>query len=466
MQPVSPFETGFFVCLARKGEKSMSVENEKRNPDAVLDIHEKPKVSQWLGLSLQHLFTMFGATVLVPILVGLDPGIALLSSGLGTIVYIITTKGKIPAYLGSSFAFIAAMKMLMNSDGYPAIAQGAITTGCVYLIVAFIIKKIGSSWLDKVLPPIVVGPVVMVIGLGLAANAANNAMFDANGEYSPKFIAVALITLIATIIFNMWLKGFLGLLPILLGIIFGYLVALAFGIVDTDVIAQAHWFSLPDFQIIGLTYKPKFYISAIVTMAPIAFVTMTEHIGHLMVLNKLTKRNFFEKPGLPTTLTGDGLAQIVAGLVGGPPVTSYGENIGVLAITRVHSVFVIGGAGVLAILLGFVGKVSAVILSIPNPVISGISFILFGVIASSGLKILIDNRVDFDKKRNLIIASVILVVGIGGLIFKVGVFELSGMALATLFGILLNLVLPDKAKSEQVEAENEAALEDEYENII
>lgn len=420
----------------------------KRNPDVVLDVHEKPKASQWLGLSLQHLFTMFGATVLVPILVGINPSIALFSSGLGTIVYLITTKGKIPAYLGSSFAFIAAMKMLMESDGYPAIAQGAITAGIVYLIVAFIVKKIGSAWLDKILPPIVVGPVVMVIGLGLASNAASNAMYDTNGEYNPTFIAVALLTLGVTICFNMWLKGFLGLLPILLGIIVGYFIALMFGIVDTEPIKQASWFSLPDFQVMGLTYQPKFYLGAVTTMAPIAFVTMTEHVGHLMVLNKLTKQNYFENPGLTRTLTGDGLAQIAAGLVGGPPVTSYGENIGVLAITKVHSVFVIAGAAVLAILLGFVGKVSAVILSIPNPVIAGISFILFGVIAASGLKILIDNQVDFDKKRNLLIASVILVVGIGGLLFKVGAFELSGMALATLFGIVLNLILPETAKSE------------------
>lgn len=423
--------------------------NEFRNPDAVLDIKDKPKPLQWFGLSLQHLFTMFGATVLVPILVGIDPGIALLSSGLGTLVYMATTGAKIPAYLGSSFAFIPAMQMLMESDGYPAVAQGAITTGLVYIIVSYIIKKIGSEWINKVLPPIVVGPVVMVIGLGLAGNAAKNAMYDAAGTYDAKLILVALVTLALTIIFNMFLKGFMGLLPILLGIISGYLFALMMGVVDTAPIAAAPWFALPNFEVPFINYEPKLHIGAIMTMAPIAFVTMTEHIGHITVLNKLTKRNFFESPGLSKTLLGDGLAQITAGFVGGPPVTSYGENIGVLAITRVHSVFVLGGAAVLAIILGFVGKVSAVILSIPGPVISGISFILFGVIAASGLKILIDNQIDFDKKRNLIIASVILVVGIGGLMFKVGPFELSGMALATLFGIFLNLILPEKALSEQ-----------------
>ena len=411
-------------------------EKEFRNEDAVLDIKDRPQAFHWVGLSLQHLFTMFGATVLVPILVGIDPGIALVSSGLGTMVYLITTKGKIPAYLGSSFAFIAAMQMLMKSDGYPAIAQGAMTTGLVYLIVSLIIKKIGSDWLDKILPPIVVGPVVMVIGLGLAANAANNAMYN-NNVYDFKYIAVALITLGLTIFYNMFFKGFLGLIPILLGIVSGYLVALAFGIIDLTPIKEAAWFALPNFEVPFVQYEPKLYLNAITTMAPIAFVTMTEHIGHLMVLNKLTKRNFFQDPGLSKTLMGDGLAQIVAGFVGGPPVTSYGENIGVLAITRVHSVF------------GFVGKLSALILSIPGPVISGISFVLFGVIAASGLKILIDNKINFDKKKNLLIASVILVIGIGGLVFKVGTFELSSMALATVLGIVLNLILPENARSEE-----------------
>ena len=423
-------------------------EKEFRNEDAVLDIKDRPQAFHWVGLSLQHLFTMFGATVLVPILVGIDPGIALVSSGLGTMVYLITTKGKIPAYLGSSFAFIAAMQMLMKSDGYPAIAQGAMTTGLVYLIVSLIIKKIGSDWLDKILPPIVVGPVVMVIGLGLAANAANNAMYN-NNVYDFKYIAVALITLGLTIFYNMFFKGFLGLIPILLGIVSGYLVALAFGIIDLTPIKEAAWFALPNFEVPFVQYEPKLYLNAITTMAPIAFVTMTEHIGHLMVLNKLTKRNFFQDPGLSKTLMGDGLAQIVAGFVGGPPVTSYGENIGVLAITRVHSVFVIGGATVFAVALGFVGKLSALILSIPGPVISGISFVLFGVIAASGLKILIDNKINFDKKKNLLIASVILVIGIGGLVFKVGTLELSSMALATVLGIVLNLILPENARSEE-----------------
>ncbi len=419
-----------------------------RNPDVILDIQDKPKPLPWAGLSLQHLFTMFGATVLVPILVGIDPGIALLSSGVGTLAHMFITKGKIPAYLGSSFAYITAMKLLNETDGYGAIAQGAVATGLVYVVVSMVIKKFGSDWINKLLPPIVVGPVIMVIGLGLATSTASNAMYDASGDYSFKYIAVALITLIVTLFFNMYLKGFLSMIPILLGIITGYLVALAFGIVDVSIITSAHWFSMPSFEIPFVNYNPKLHLGAIATMAPIAFVTMTEHIGHLMVLNKLTKRDFFKDPGLSKTVLGDGVAQIAAGLLGGPPVTSYGENIGVLAITKVHSVYVIGGAGVFAIILGFIGKITALIHSIPAPVISGVSFILFGVIASSGMKILIDNKVDFDQKRNLLIASVVLVVGIGGLTFNFGALALEGMALATIFGILMNLLLPQKAKSE------------------
>lgn len=427
-------------------------EKEFHNDDVILDIHDKPKFFQGLGLSLQHLFTMFGATVLVPIMVGIDPGIALISSGLGTLVHMTVTKAKIPAYMGSSFAYIAAMQMLMKSHGYRAVALGAITTGLVYVVVAMIVKRIGSGWLDKVLPPIVVGPVVMVIGLGLAANAASNAMYRTVGSeqiYDVKYVIVALITLAAVIFFNMYMKGFWGLIPILLGIVVGYLVSLAMGIVDVQPIMDAKWFQIPNLHVPFVDYQPKFYLEAVTVMAPIAFVTMTEHIGHLMILNKITKRNFYQEPGLHRTLLGDGLAQITAGFVGGPPVTSYGENIGVMTLTKVHSVYVIGGAAILAILLGFVGKISALIHSIPSPVIGGISFILFGVIAASGLRILIDNKIDLEKKRNLIISSAVLVVGIGGLILKIGTFALSGMALATVIGIILNLILPKEARSEQ-----------------
>ncbi|QGP75503.1 solute carrier family 23 protein [Tetragenococcus halophilus] len=426
----------------------MADKNEFRNPDAILDIKDRPKFLPWIGLSLQHLFTMFGATVLVPILVGLDPSIALFSSGVGTLLYILITKGTVPAYSGSSFAFITAIQSLMGSSGYPAVAQGIIYSGIVYLIVAFIIAKAGSDWIDEVLPPIVVGPVIMVIGLGLAQNAAENAMFN-EGNYDAKYFLVALVTLAITIFFNMFLKGFLSLIPILLGIIGGYLFALVVGIVDLEAVKAAPWFQVPDFQFMFVDYNFHFSLAALISMAPIAFVTMTEHMGHLMVLSKTTKRDFFKSPGLKKTLFADGLSTIIAGFIGGPPTTSYGENIGVLAITKVHSVFVLGGAALLAVLFSFVGKISSLIYSIPTPVIGGISFLLFGVIASSGLRILIDNQIDFDKKRNLMITAAVLVIGIGGAYLKIGSFELTSMALATVIGIILNLVLPVKARSEE-----------------
>ncbi|MHC9532647.1 uracil permease [Dellaglioa sp. BT-FLS60] len=419
-----------------------------RNEDAVLDIHDKPSFGQWMGLSIQHLFTMFGATVLVPILVGLNPSIALFSSGVGTLVYIGITNGKIPAYLGSSFAFIAVMQMLMKTSGYPAVAQGTISAGLVYLIVSIIIGKAGSGWLDRVLPPVVVGPVVMVIGLSMATTAANNAMLK-SGTYDIKYVWVAIFTLAITIFFNMYLKGFISLIPILLGIVCGYLMAVLCGIVDFSTVEKAHWFTLPAFNVAFVNYQPKIYWSAIIGMAPIAFVTMTEHMGHIMVLNKLTKRNFFKDPGLNRTLLGDGLSSIIAGFVGGPPTTSYGENIGVLAMTKVHSIWVIGGAAFFAIVFSFVGKISALIQSIPGPVIGGISFLLFGVIASSGLRILIDNKIDYDKKRNLMITASILVLGIGGMYLKIGDLQLTSIALATVVGIALNLILPKEAKSEK-----------------
>lgn len=415
--------------------------------DVILDVDQRPTPGHWLGLSLQHMFSMFGSTVLVPILVGLNPGIALFSSGVGTLMYLLITKHKIPAYMGSSFSFIVPMLALMKTTGYPGIAQGTIAVGCVYLIVSLIVSAIGSAWIDRVLPPIVVGPIVMVIGLSLAGTAAKDATMNGT-HYDLKYFVVALLTLLITIIFNMYFKGFLGLIPILLGIISGYVIACLFGIVDFSGVQAAHWFSLPAFQIPFVSYHPQFYWGAILSMAPIAFVTMTEHLGHIMVLDELTGRNYFKDPGLNHTLAGDGTASIIAGFVGGPPVTSYGENIGVLAITRVHSVYVLAGAAVFAIFFSFVGKLSALIESIPAPVIGGISFLLFGVIASSGLRVLIERHVNFDKKRNLMIASVILVIGIGNAYLQLGQYQFSGLAVAAVLGIILNLVLPEEARSE------------------
>lgn len=424
-----------------------------RNEDAVLDIHDRPKTWQLFGLSIQHMFAMFGSTVLVPILVGLNPGIALFSSGVGTLLYILITQAKIPAYMGSSFAFIVPMMALMKTTGYPGIAQGTISVGVVYLIVALIISHFGSDWLDKILPPIVVGPIVMVIGLSLAGTAAKDAtmrqLTATKSVYDLKFFAIALLTLLVTIGFNMYLKGFIGLIPILLGLIVGYIIALAFGVVDLTPVQNAKWLQIPYFEIPFVTYKWKFDLGAVLSMAPLAFVTMTEHTGHIMVLNTLTKRNFFKNPGLHRTLSGDGLASMVAGIIGGPPVTSYGENIGVLAVTKVHSVYVLGGAAISAIVFSFIGKLSALIQSIPSPVIGGISFLLFGTIAANGLRILIDNQIDFNKKRNLMIASSILVIGIGNASLNISTLSFSGLAVATVLGIVMNLVLPNLAASEK-----------------
>ncbi|GKT02482.1 uracil-xanthine permease family protein [Furfurilactobacillus sp. WILCCON 0119] len=426
-------------------------QKEFHDDTAVLDIHDRPRFWPWVGLSLQHMFSMFGSTVIVPLLVGLSPSIALFSSGVGTLLHIMITQRKIPAYMGSSFAFITPMLALMKTTGYPGIGQGVVAVGVVYLIVALLIGMIGSNWVDKVLPPIVVGPIVMVIGLSLAGSAATDAMMK-NGHYNLEYFMIALATLLLAILFNMFLKGSLGLIPVLLAIVCGYVISVFAGIVDLHAIAVAPWFKLPAFQIPGLTYHFHLEWGAIVTIAPIAFVTMTEHMGHIMVLDNLTHRNFFKDPGLQRTLAGDGTASIVAGLLGGPAVTSYGENIGVMAITKVHSVYVLMGAAMFAIIFAFINKLNVLIMAMPLPVIGGISFLLFGTIATSGVSVMVDHQIDFGKKRNLMIASAIMVIGIGNAYLQLGSFQFTGLALATVLGIVLNLVLPETAASERNQA--------------
>lgn len=412
-----------------------------KNSDTILDVNDKPGFWLWVGLSLQHMFSMFGSTVIVPLLVGLSPSIALFTSGVGTLIHILVTQKKIPAYMGSSFAFIVPMKYLMQVTGYPGIAQGVIAVGVIYLVVALIVAMIGSEWIDKLLPAVVVGPVVIVIGLSLASSAANDAMLN-NGNYDYKYVFVALITLLLAIFFNIYLKGFLGFMPILLAIVCGYVLSIAMGLVNLSTIANAPWFAMPKFEIPFVSYNVKFEWGAIIAIAPIAFVTITEHLGHLMVLDELTGRNYFKNPGLNRTLTGDGLASMFAGLVGGPAVTSYGENIGVMAITKIHSVYVLIGAAVFAILFSFVNKLNMLIMQMPLPVIGGISFLLFGTIASSGIKIMIENQIDLANKRNLMIVSTILVIGVGGFMIKIGTLPLNGLAVSVILGILLNIVLP------------------------
>ena len=397
------------------------------------DVNDMPKPGLLVGLSFQHLFAMFGATVLVPILVGIDPAIALFSSGLGTLAHLTVTKYKIPAYMGSSFAYIAAMQTLMKTDGIAAVAQGAMAGGLVYLLVALIVKYAGKDWIDKVLPPIVVGPIIMVIGLNLAANAVNDAT-TLNKSYSIYALLISMVTLFAVILFNMYGKKIIGVIPILLGLIVGYIFSAVLGLltghsfINFSEVAAAHWIQVPNFDIPFVDYGFKLYL------------------GHVMVLNSLTERDYFKDPGLDRTLTGDGLAQIIAGFFGAPPVTSYGENIGVMALSKVYSVYVIAGAAVIAVLMSFIGKLSALLHSIPTPVLGGLSIALFGVIAASGLKILVEHKIDFDNKKNLLIASVILVSGIGGLMIDLGGLQITGVASSTILGILLYQILPDPKK--------------------
>ncbi|WP_143415862.1 solute carrier family 23 protein [Geobacillus sp. E263] len=411
----------------------------------VLDIQDRPSPMQWLTLSLQHLFAMFGATILVPYLVGLSPSIALISSGLGTLAFLMITKWQVPAYLGSSFAFIAPIIAAKTAGGPGAAMIGSFLAGLVYGIVALVIKKAGYRWIMKLLPPIVVGPVIIVIGLGLANTAVNMAMNNPDGKYSFTYFSVALVTLAATIICSVFLRGMLSLVPVLAGIIAGYVYALIVGVVDFSKVVEAKWFEMPDFLLPFVDYPVHITWDIVLLMVPVAIATLSEHIGHQLVLSKVVGRDLIQKPGLHRSILGDGTATMISALIGGPPKTTYGENIGVLAITRVYSVYVLAGAAMIAIIFGFIGKVTALISSIPTPVMGGVSILLFGIIASSGLRMLVDSRIDFGDTRNLVISSVILVIGIGGAVLKVTEqFQIQGMALAAIIGVLLNLILPGR----------------------
>jgi uracil permease len=409
-----------------------------------VDVGERLPLLQSIPLSLQHLFAMFGATVLVPFLVGLDTSVTLFTSGVGTLLYIFITKGKIPAYLGSSFAFITALSALLGStpgqvatDEKIALAMGGcVAVGVIYIVVAAAIGAFGTRWIDYILPPIVIGPVVMVIGLGLAGVAVNMATKGAGQTYQASYFAVAMAALAIAVVAAVFFRGFLGVIPVLIGIVGGYAVAFAAGQVDLSTVGQARAFAIPHFVL------PKLDLGAILLLAPISLVVITEHIGHLIVTNNVVGRDFVKDPGLHRSLAGDGVATALSGFLGGPPNTTYGENIGVMAITRVFSVWVIGGAAVIAIVMSFLPPVGAVIRSIPVQVMGGICILLFGIIASAGIRMLVEAGIDFSHKRNLIIASVILVIGIGGAKIHLGGLEISEMSLATYVGVILNLLLP------------------------
>jgi uracil permease len=422
---------------------------------AVLDVNDKPTPVQLVTLSFQHMFAMFGSTILVPQLVGLSPAIALLTSGIATLFFLLITKFQVPAYLGSSFAFIAPILLAaggLDDNGLsvnPGNAMiGAMAVGVTYGIVSLIIWKSGYKWIMKILPPIVVGPVIMVIGLGLSGTAVGMAM-NVDGEYNLLHFSAALVTLFTAIIFTIFFKGILSTMPILIGLIVGYVYSIFIGIVNFEPIKEAKMFAVPHFIIPGVDYDFTITSTILLAMVPIVIVTISEHIGHQLVLGKVVNRDYIKEPGLHRSLLGDGFGTLVSAFIGGPPKTTYGENIGVLAITRVYSVYVIAGAAVVAIFLSFFGKAMAVIATIPTAVLGGVSILLFGIIASSGLRMLVDNHVDFGNSRNLVIASVILVIGIGGAKFIVTEsLSLEGMALAAIIGVVLNAVLPGKKEAD------------------
>lgn len=431
---------------------------------SVLMPGDKPPLAKWIPLSFQHVFAMFGATILVPILTGLSTSTALFTAGTGTLLYILITGAKVPAFLGSSFAFIPALIAIGKEFGVPYAMGGAIFAGIFYAIVALIVRFAGKKWIDAALPPVVIGSVIIVIGMSLAPTAVNEA-FYLNNEYSLVALSIAAVTLAISVFATIFLKGFFNTLSILIGLVGGYLFTLIMGcffpayhLIDFSSVQEAKWFALPFLQYDAAGHAfwqaPKFNLVAILTFVIVSISTICEHMGDTLTTSKVVGTDFYKDPGLHRTLLGDGVATAWAALWGGPPNTTYGENIGVMAITKVYSVWVIGGAAVIAVVLSFCQKFGAVIQTIPTPVLGGICTLLYGLIASSGLRTLVDAGVDYQEKRNLTISSVIMVIGIGGgvLQFMVGSFKFSlgGVALATVVGILLNLIIP-KNKSGEVQ---------------
>ncbi len=426
-----------------------------KSPDLLYDVHETPPFLKGFLLSFQHVFAMFGATILVPIIVGMPISVALFASGIGTIIYLILTGFKVPVYLGSSFAYITAMVTARESMGgdVSAAQTGIILVGLIYVIVASVLKVTGTKWLDKLLPPIVIGPMIIVIGLGLSSVAVQQAGFVQGGEW--KNMLVAIVTFLITALVSTKGKGIFKIIPFLIGIIGGYIVATLLGIVDFTPVKESikgNFFGdiirLPQFYLPfstnGLFAEYRFYFGPeALAILPIAIVTISEHVGDHTVLGKICGRNFLQNPGLTRTLMGDAIATSVSAFIGGPANTTYGENTGVVSMTRVASTKVILGAALIAIFLSFVSPVQALISTIPDPVLGGMSLLLYGVIASNGLSVLVDNQVDFSKQRNLIIASAMTVIGIGGAVFPITkLASFSGSALAALVGISLNLILP------------------------
>lgn len=406
----------------------------------VVDVNEKVPLKRAIPLSIQHLFAMFGSSVLVPILFGIDPATVLFFNGIGTLLYAFLTKKKIPAYLGSSFAYLAPVFLLFK-EGYTfQHAQGGfVVSGLIFATVAIIIRFTGNGWINKLFPPAAMGAIVTIIGLELAPTAADMAGFAVGGSNNPEFlnpkwVLVSMITLVAVVLCSVLLKGFLKVIPILLGVVIGYISACATGLVDFTAVGQASLFVTPQIHL------AKFDMTAILTILPASFVVIAEHIGHLTVTSSIVGRDLSEDPGLHRSLLGDGISTALSGMFGSVPTTTYGENIGVLALTKVYSVYIICGAGLISIALGFSGKLSAIISSIPTPVIGGVSLLLFGSIATSGLRTFVEKKVDFAKSRNLILTSVIFVAGLSGVSIQIGAVQLKGMGLATVVAMVLSIL--------------------------
>lgn len=408
-----------------------------------IKVDERLPILKSLPLSFQHLFAMFGSTVLVPVLFGINPATILLMNGIGTLIYLFITKGKIPAYLGSSFAFLSPVAVVLSNyaggEGYSYVLGGFLAVGIVLTLVAFIVKMVGTSWIDVIFPPAAMGAIVAVIGLELVPTAAEMAGWIAPADARADWVMdtdvaiVALLTLAITIVCWVTLRGFLKIIPILIGIIAGYIIAYFFGLVDFTSVKEAAWISLPEF------YQMKFDWSAIVVILPAALVLIPEHIGHLFVTGNIVKKDLAKDPGLDRSLAGNGISTIISSLFGSTPNTTYGENIGVLAITRVYSTWIIGIAAVIAVVLSFVGKLAALISSIPGAVMGGISLLLFGIIAASGIRMLVEAKVDYNRSTNLILTCVVLVIGISGVTIQIGEVALKGMGLATIVAIVLGI---------------------------
>ena len=407
----------------------------------IIQVDEKVPVKLLIPLSIQHMFAMFGASVLVPFVFGINPAVVLFMNGLGTLLFILITKGRAPAYLGSSFAFLAPAGIVISKWGYDYALGCFVAVGFCGCVLALIIYKFGSEWINVVLPPAAMGPVVALIGLELAGTAASNAGLK-DEVLLPANIIVFLVTLLTAVIGSVVFRGFLSVIPILIAIIAGYVASLACGIVDFSEVAAAPLFALPNFQ------TPKFNMQAIAIVLPVLLVITSEHIGHQIVTSKIVGRDLLKDPGLHRSLFADNFSTMISGFIGSVPTTTYGENIGVMAMTKVYSVYVIGGAAVLSIICSFIGKMTTLISTIPGPVIGGISFLLYGMIGASGIRILVDAQVDYGKSRNQAMTAVVFVTGLSGISVQLGSIQLTGMVLACVVGMIMGLAfyILDKLK--------------------